>query len=358
MRPSFDSQPPTGKPRSLWALIIVIVVICFGIGAFVTQRVTAFSDSVFAGSQRPPELDGLADLAPDEEPTPQPTETPVVVALTQPAAMATATMTQPTATLVPSATPVDPASLVGKLRAGKAVSVLLIGYGGPGHDGPYLTDALVVAHVDPVTSQLTMFNLPRDLWVQPVGANGRPAGYFRRINEVYGVGLGPAAFDGRPASPQDHDRAAWSTAAVAQAVLGLPVDGWVSADFDAVRRVVDGLGGVTVNVETAFDDYEYPRNDNPAIDGGTMHVSFRAGSQRLTGEQALQYARSRHAAQDGSDFGRSRRQQRLLVGLKDEVMRPETLPKVFALMDALQGHLRTSLVTRRGARSLAVRTRT
>jgi LCP family protein required for cell wall assembly len=243
----------------------------------------------------------------------------------------------------PTATPIDPTSLVGKLRSGKPVSLILIGYGGEGHDGAYLTDALVVAHFDPRVNQLTMFNLPRDLMVQPVGANGRPAGTFRRINEIYSAGLGPAAYSGQPVTAQEHDRAAWLTAAAAQVVLGFPIDGWVSADFDAVRRVVDGLGGVTVNVETAFDDYSYPRHDNPAIDPGIMHIHFDAGPQRLTGERALQYARSRYATQDGTDFGRSRRQQRLLVALKDEAVRPETLPKIFTLMDALQGHLRTSL---------------
>jgi LCP family protein required for cell wall assembly len=244
----------------------------------------------------------------------------------------------PTAT----ATPVDESSVLGRLRAGQRVTFLLIGYGGSGHEGPYLTDALVVASYEPASGGLALFNVPRDLWVQAPAANGR-LGPFRKVNEVFGLGLGPAGPAGRPVSPAEHDQAAWLTAGVVEQVLGLPIDGWISGDFMAVRQVVDGLGGVTVDVETAFDDYTYPRHDNPAVDAGVMHVHFDAGPQTLTGERALQYARSRHAVQDGTDFGRARRQQRLLLSLKDQLLTPATLPRIFMLMDAVQGHLRTSL---------------
>ncbi|MCC6629540.1 MAG: LCP family protein [Chloroflexi bacterium] len=342
MRTSFDGPSPPGGHGFRWLLVATALVGFVG-GVWLTMRVASFSDSVFGGSERPASLDIVEDVS-------EVTSTPAVepaVAITptaEPRAAVAAAPIPPTATIAPTATPViDVTSVLGKLKAGKRVSLLLIGYGGPGHDGPYLTDALVVASYEPRTGQLALFNLPRDLWVQAAGANGRPAGPFRRINEIYGLGLGQAALDGQTATARDHDRAAWGTAAVAQQVLGLPIDGWFSADFNAVRRVVDGLGGVMVTVETAFDDYEYPRHDNAAIDSGVMHLHFDAGRQRLSGERALQYARSRHALQDGTDFGRARRQQRLLLALKDEALQPATLPKVFALMDAVQGHVRTNL---------------
>jgi LCP family protein required for cell wall assembly len=318
------------------------------LGAWLTMRVTTFTESVFGGSERPAELDmtdetPVVEAAPDVMATPSPTAEEERAAATATPLASTATAALPTGTRTPTVTPVDPTSIVGKLQADQRVSFLLIGYGGPGHDGPYLTDALVVVTFDPRGNQLALFNLPRDLWVQPAGVNGRPTGSFRRINEIYGLGLGDAIYGNRMPTPAEQDRAAWGAAAVAQQVLGLPIDGWLSADFDAVRTVIDGLGGVTVTVETAFDDYEYPRHDNANIDPGVMHVHFDAGPQRLTGERALQYARSRHALQDGTDFGRARRQQRLLLAIKDEALRPATLPKVFALMDAVQGHVRTSL---------------
>jgi LCP family protein required for cell wall assembly len=339
MKPPFDARP--NPPRRRWLLWSLAVIVTAGtiVGGYTLYRVAAFTGSVFAGSRPPREVAAtdeapplVATAAPLATPPPEarPTERAIVV----PAA-------PPTATARPRATPVDAATLPGKLRAGQRVTLLLFGYGGGSHDGTYLTDAIVVASYDPRTRVLALFNIPRDLWVPTPTGDGR-LGPYRKINEIYSVGLGPGALTGTVRA-EDQDRAAWSLAGAARRVVGLPIDGWVSGDFTAVRKVVDGLGGVVVDVERTFDDYEYPRNDNKAIDTGTIHLHFDAGPQRMTGERALQYARSRHSAQDGGDFGRSRRQQRLLLALKDQLATPAALPRVFTLMEAVQGNLRTSL---------------
>lgn len=340
MRPSFDARErPQRRPARLIAVLAVVGVLV-GLGGYTAYRVAAFADSVFGGSPPPA---ALREALPTPAPEAGEEETVVMPAPPAGAEASTPAGGAPPPPPAATATPVvDETTITGKLRAGRRVTFLLIGYGGPGHDGPYLTDALVVVSFEPRTGRLTLFNLPRDLWVQTPAAGGR-AGLYRKINELYSLGLGPAGSAGTPAAPADHDRAAWLVAAVAQQVLGLPIDGWASADFDAVRRVVDGLGGVVVDVETAFDDYLYPRHDDSSVDAGVKHIHFDAGPQRLTGERALQYVRSRYAQQDGGDFGRSRRQQRLLLALKDQMLTPAALPRVFQLMEALQGHVRTSL---------------
>ena len=45
-------------------------------------------------------------------------------------------------------------------------TILLAGYGGPGHDGAYLTDTLMVVHIDKKAKKVILFNVPRDLWVK------------------------------------------------------------------------------------------------------------------------------------------------------------------------------------------------
>jgi LCP family protein required for cell wall assembly len=344
LKPSYDRREAPRRRRWLPLVALLVAGLTFSLSAVAVNRVASFADSVFAGSRPPEHMLEAVPPPVEDDPTPTPTAAlaPAPPPVTPTRAAAATPRPAPTATRPPSPTPADPTSILGKLQSSRRVTFLLIGYSGPGHDGPYLTDALVVASFEPRTGQLALFNVPRDLWVRTPNPGGQP-GPFRKVNEIYSLGLGGAAFNGQPVKPAEHDQAAWLTAGAVQQVLGLPVDGWVSGDFDAVRKVVDGLGGVTVDVERAFDDYAYPRHDNAAVDPGVIHVHFDAGPQRLTGERALQYARSRNSAQDGTDFARSRRQQRLLLALKDQALTPATLPRLFTLMDALQGNVRTSL---------------
>ena len=46
------------------------------------------------------------------------------------------------------------------------VNILLTGRGGEGHDGPDLTDTIVIASIDPFAKEVALVSLPRDLWVR------------------------------------------------------------------------------------------------------------------------------------------------------------------------------------------------
>ncbi|MDR0606778.1 MAG: LCP family protein [Candidatus Peribacteria bacterium] len=59
------------------------------------------------------------------------------------------------------------------------VNVLLLGYGGEGHDGGYLTDSIIVASRNPEIGNISMFSIPRDLRVKyPNGKQGRINGLY------------------------------------------------------------------------------------------------------------------------------------------------------------------------------------
>jgi anionic cell wall polymer biosynthesis LytR-Cps2A-Psr (LCP) family protein len=62
------------------------------------------------------------------------------------------------------------------------INILLLGIGGPGHDGADLTDTIIVASIDPINHKASLLSLPRDLWVQIPG-NG-----YQKINAAYAYG--------------------------------------------------------------------------------------------------------------------------------------------------------------------------
>jgi len=117
-------------------------------------------------------------------------------------------------------------------------------------------------------------------------------------------------------------------------------------NFDVFTQIIDTLGGVEVDVERSFDDYKYPipGKENDFCDGDPEykcryeHIHFEAGLQRMDGERALKYVRSRFAeGKEGTDFARSKRQQRLLFAIKNKVLSPRTLLKLGIPLSAKVG---------------------
>jgi anionic cell wall polymer biosynthesis LytR-Cps2A-Psr (LCP) family protein len=148
-------------------------------------------------------------------------------------------------------------------------------------------------------------------------------------------------------------------------VIGQQVDYVFVFDFSLFGRIIDTLEGVDVNVERSFDDYLYPvegkEDDTCGLSSAAAtaaassiideagaaaafpcryeHISFTAGLQRMDGATALKYVRSRHAVgEEGTDFDRSRRQENIILAIKNkllskEVMRhPRTLLNLYNLV--------------------------
>jgi len=231
---------------------------------------------------------------------------------------------------------------IAQLRAGQPFTILLLGFGGAGHDGAYLTDSLEVARLDPTSGAITLISIPRDLWVHiPRMTNGQ-GDYWGKINEAYALGVGTTDA-GTGGDNRRHQAGGALASTVVAQVLGIPIDAWLSLDFVGFRQAVDALEGVDVDVAQAFTDDHYPNNDDAAIDPSYKTIHFDAGAQHLDGATALEFARSRYAPQDGSDFGRARRQQRVMSGVARQLASPGVLPRAFALLDALTGHVHTSL---------------
>jgi LCP family protein required for cell wall assembly len=151
------------------------------------------------------------------------------------------------------------------------------------------TDVIMVAHVVPGQSG-QLLSLPRDLKVA-IPDNGT-----NRINAAFVFG-GPDLL-----------------VQTIQNSFGIPIHHYVEIDFGGFARVVDALGGITKTF------------DNPARDRKSG-LNVEAGTQTMNGETALAYARSRSYQElidgswksvDGSDIGRTHRQQEVLLLMFDQ----------------------------------------
>ena len=217
------------------------------------------------------------------------------------------------------------------------VNVVVLGYGGAGHDGAYLSDSLMVMSLSPSDRATTMISVPRDLWVQ-VPPN---SGQYAKLNTAFADGMANG-YDGRPPGQL---AGGLEAATKVSDVTGLHVPYFMTINFQGFRELVDALGGVDIDVPTAFTA-NYPANDDPQINAGWKVIHFDKGMQHMNGERAIEYARARYViapASEGSDFARSARQQLLIRAIASRMRSPSAWPGLSGAMDALQKAIYTNL---------------
>lgn len=225
----------------------------------------------------------------------------------------------------------------GYVGGSQRVNIVILSYGGAGHDGAYLTDSMMVMSLKPNDSATTLVSVPRDLWVQ-VPPN---SGQYQKLNTAYQDGLS----NGYDHMPPGRLAGGAEAAAKVGDITGLPITYWVTIDFSGFRNLVDSLGGVDINVPTAFTA-KYPINDDPQINAGWKIIHFSAGQQHMNGEQAIEYARARYVlspASEGSDFARSARQQLLIRAILSRAKQPTAWPGLTNATDALQKTMYSNL---------------
>lgn len=181
------------------------------------------------------------------------------------------------------------------------VNILLLGIGGPGHDGADLTDTVMIASLDPINNKLALLSIPRDLWVKIPGYGSQ------KINAAYAYGK--EASKSKNLIDQEKDGLALVDKTL-ETVVGIPIHYHALVDFVAFAQTVNALGGVTFNVpETLYDPtIAWENHYNPTI--------AKAGLQTFDGGRALLYVKSRETS---SDFARSERQRLMLVAIKDKI---------------------------------------
>lgn len=247
----------------------------------------------------------------------------------------------------------------------KVFNILLMGYGGPGHEGAYLTDTMMVIHIDLKQRKALLLSIPRDIWVKVPTKSGDD--FHAKINSVYQMGLFENKYPDIPTIYLGKQGAGDLIKTVVGQITGLPIDYYAALDFEGFRRAVDILDGVDITITKPLDDFEYPiagheddlcgktEEDLPELEKIATespqlafpcryeHLHFDAGKTHLDGEVALKFVRSRHAEGDGGDFGRANRQQQFLQAVKEKVISIGFIPKIIPLLDELDTHVRTDI---------------
>lgn len=205
------------------------------------------------------------------------------------------------------------------------INILLLGIGGKNHDGGLLTDTIILASLKPSEKKLSLLSIPRDLAV-PIENMG-----WRKINSVNAFAEMKTPGSGGLAISQTISN-----------IFKIPIDYYLTVDFTGFEKIIDELSGIKINVENTFDDYRYPAlgNEDAAWEERWEHLHIERGEQTMDGRLALKYVRSRHASgAEGSDFSRSRRQQKVLEAVKDKVMslnilfKPSLIAKIISAIN-------------------------
>jgi LCP family protein required for cell wall assembly len=198
------------------------------------------------------------------------------------------------------------------------------------------SDTLILVHLDALGRWASMLSVPRDTRVN-VGDIGET-----KINIAYGQGYSNAeALYGPGTTPQQGGMSL--AAQTVEQLLQLPqrgqrIDAIAQINFDGFAKLIDALGGIDIDVPRPIVDDAYPTPDF-----GTTRIEFKPGVQRMTGAQALIYARTRHA---DSDFGRAERQQQVLRAIAAELRKRGALGQVRLapeLIGGLEGAVTTTL---------------
>ena len=261
-----------------------------------------------------------------------------------------------------------------------SINILLLGIAGGAHDGSNLTDTIMVASYNLKTNQLYFFSIPRDLWLPSLK---------NKANAVYGIGV-------------SQNNGLNFAKTVTGNIVGLPIHYGLRIDFRGFIEAVDAIGGIDVLADKSFDDYNYPvqgkendlcgyeekeidfseeqakqfnieagkrkvfiapdgkiATDSAQEDLGAKyfscryeHISFEKGQNHMNGETALKFVRSRHGTNgQGSDFARSKRQQKVIEAIRNKTLSLETLAnpqKITDLIKALGKSIDTDISVREG----------
>ena len=197
-------------------------------------------------------------------------------------------------------------------------------------------DVMLLVEVDVATGRVAMFGFPRNMMNVPLppgpARNASPCGCFQKLlNAVY---TDAAYFYPKLWPGEGSISGIAAVRATISELTQRPIDAVLVADLWGVIKVVDAMGGVDMNVTESIYDKHYP---DPVL--GSIQLRIDTGQQHLNGRLALAYARSRH--QD-SDYGRMRRQQALLLAIRDQ-LGAATILNAPAFAAAAKGYVWTDL---------------
>lgn len=192
-------------------------------------------------------------------------------------------------------------------------NILLLGVDSNGSDTDLWegtrTDTIILLNVDPRTRSINAISIPRDSKVYLPNNQG-----VQKINAAHalgGIGM---------------------TIRTIEDTLGVKIDRYIMVHDDAVKEIVNALGGVDIYVEKNMHYNDY---------AGKLFINLQKGQNHLNGKDVVGYLRFRHDAM--GDIGRTQRQQWFLRGLTNELQKPETIAKLPEIITVANKYIKTNM---------------
>lgn len=181
------------------------------------------------------------------------------------------------------------------------------------------SDTMILLTIDPLTKTAGMLSIPRDMWVNIPGFG------YSRINTAYSSGEGNKLPGGGPELARK----------TVEQFIGVPVQYYAQVDFNTFVQFIDRIGGIDI-----YNDEELRLDP---IGPGQKIILTCCGIRHLGGIKALAYAR--HRKGDEGDFGRARRQQKVIIAIRDKVLDPAIFPTLISQADELYNEFSSGIRT-------------
>jgi LCP family protein required for cell wall assembly len=201
------------------------------------------------------------------------------------------------------------------------ITVLIIGLDARDTDtSAPRSDTMILLTIDPLTKTAGMLSIPRDMWVNIPGFG------YSRINTAYSSGEGNKLPGGGPELARK----------TVEQFIGVPVQYYAQVDFNTFVEFINRIGKIEI-----YNDEELRLDP---VGGGTDKIKLTCcGIRRLNGVEALAYVR--HRKGDEGDFGRARRQQKVIIAIRDRVLDPANFPTLVAQADEFYNEFSSGIRT-------------
>ncbi len=184
-------------------------------------------------------------------------------------------------------------------------NILLLGSDRRPKDVNWRTDVIMIVALDLAQGEAGVISIPRDLYIDAI-ENHQP----NKINVVDYLGEQDNPGGGGPALLAD----------ILAQRMGVPIHHYLRFEFEGFKQVVDALGGVEIQVDCPVYDF---------LEQEDIAINLAPGTHRLSGIQALSYVRTRR---QGGDLERARRQQRVALAIRDQMLNENLMPRIPSLM--------------------------
>ncbi|MDQ0509119.1 LCP family protein required for cell wall assembly [Peptoniphilus ivorii] len=177
---------------------------------------------------------------------------------------------------------------------------------------PTRSDVIMLVTIDPVTKRAQLLSLPRDTYVNIEGHEGKT-----KLGHAY-------AYGGEALAEK-----------TVEEFLDVRIDYYATVDYEAVKRLVDAVGGIEVDIP-----FDYTYEDTYVVPN--LKIDFKKGKQKLNGDDAVRYLRIRKIYEN-QDIDRIQVQQKFMMQLFDKLKHPAMLLKVPELIDITLENVETNL---------------